>query len=71
MNEARGRLEVAVQHEGVEVRTVGPHDGPQFVIYANLRKEVGVGKRLKHTAVQLACEIDITRAAIAEPTLSR
>jgi hypothetical protein len=66
MNEARGRLEVAVQHEGVEVGTVGPYDGPQFVVYANLRKEVGVGKWLEHGAVQLSCEIDITRAAIAE-----
>jgi len=66
MNEARGRLEVAVQHEGVEVRAVGPHDGPQLVVYANLRKEVGVGKWLEHGAVQLSCEIDISRAAIAE-----
>jgi hypothetical protein len=28
MDEVRGRLEVAVQHKGIEVRTVGPHDGP-------------------------------------------
>jgi hypothetical protein len=66
MNEARGRLEVAVQHKGVEVRAVGPRDGPQLVVYANLRKEVGVGKWLEHGAVQLSCEIDITRAAVAE-----
>jgi hypothetical protein len=66
MNDARGRLEVAVQHEGVEIRAVGPYDGSQLVVYANLRKEVGVGKWLEHGAVQLSCEIDIMRAAIAE-----
>jgi hypothetical protein len=66
MNEARGRLKIAVQDKGIEVRAVGPHDGPEFVVHANLRKEVGVGKRLEHGAVQLSCEIDVTRAAIAE-----
>jgi hypothetical protein len=55
-----------VQHKGIEVRTIGPYDGSQLVVYANLRKEVGVGKWLEHGAVQLSCEIDITRAAIAE-----
>jgi hypothetical protein len=50
MNEAGGRLEVAVQHKGIEISTVGPHDGPQVVVHANLRKEVGVGKWLKHSA---------------------
>jgi hypothetical protein len=55
-----------VQHEGVEVRAVGPYDGSQLVVYANLRKEVGVGEWLEHGAVQLSCEIDITRAVIAE-----
>ncbi|MGO9319434.1 MAG: hypothetical protein ACLQBY_01330 [Solirubrobacteraceae bacterium] len=43
MNEVRGRLEVAVQHKRIEVCTVGPHDGPQVVVHANLRKEVGLG----------------------------
>jgi hypothetical protein len=55
-----------VQHEGVEVRTVGPYDRPQLVVYASLRKVVGVGEWLEHGAVQLSCEIDVTRAAIAE-----
>jgi hypothetical protein len=55
-----------VQHEGVEVGSVGPYDGPQLVANANLRKEVGVGKWLEHRAVQVSCEIDITRASIAE-----
>jgi hypothetical protein len=66
MNEACGRLEVAVQYEGVEVRAVGPYDGPEVVVYVNLRKEAGVGKWLEHGAMQLSGEIDITRAAIAE-----
>jgi hypothetical protein len=60
MNEGRRRLEVAVQNERIEVRSIGPHDGPQLVVHANLRKEVGVGKWLKHRAAQLSCEIDIT-----------
>jgi hypothetical protein len=38
MSEVRGRLEVAVQYEGVEVRAVGPYDGPQLTVYAKLRK---------------------------------
>ena len=66
MNEVGGRLEVAVQHEGVEVRSVGPDNGPKIVVHTNLRKEVGVGKWLEHRAMQLPCEIDVTRAAIAE-----
>jgi hypothetical protein len=66
MNEARRRLEVAVQHKRVEIRTVGPNNGPEVVIYANLRKEVGVGEWLEHGAVQFSCEINIPRAAIAE-----
>ncbi len=66
MSEARGRLEVSVQHEGIEVRAVGPHDGPQLVVDGHLRKEVRVGKWLEHEAVQLSCEIDITRTAVAE-----
>jgi hypothetical protein len=55
-----------VQDKGIEVRSVGPHDGPEFVVDAGLRKEVGVGKRLKDGAMQLAREIDIARASIAE-----
>jgi hypothetical protein len=66
MCEALGRLEVAVQHEGIEVRTVGPHDGPQLVVHSNLRKEAGVGKWLKDGAMQLSREIDISPAAVAE-----
>lgn len=55
-----------MQHEGIEVGPVGPHDGPQAVVHANLRKEVGVSKWLEHRAVQLSGEIDVARAAIAE-----
>jgi hypothetical protein len=66
MSEARGRLEVAMQHEGIEIRTVRPYNGPQLVVHANLRKVVRVGEWLEHRATQLSCEIDIARAAIAE-----
>ncbi|MCW3018423.1 MAG: hypothetical protein JWN10_731 [Solirubrobacterales bacterium] len=55
-----------MQDKGIEVRSVGPHDGPEFVVDAGLRKEVGVGKRLKDGAMQLVREIDIARASIAE-----
>jgi hypothetical protein len=66
MDEVGGWLEVAVQHKGIEVGTVGPHDGPELVVYPDLREEVWIGERLKHGAVQLSCEIYISRAAIAE-----
>jgi hypothetical protein len=66
MDEPWGWLEVAVQHKGVEVGTVGPYDGPQLVVYPDLRKVLWVGEWLKHRAVQLSCEIDISRAAVAE-----
>ncbi len=66
MSEARRRLEVAVQNQRVEIRTIGPHDRSQLVIHANLSKEVRVSKWIKHRAVQLACEIDVSRAAVAE-----
>ena len=55
-----------MQHEGIEVRTVGPYNGPQLVVHPNLREEVRVGEWLEHGSVQLSCEIDITRVAIAE-----
>lgn len=60
INEVRGRLEVALQDERIEVRTVGPDDGPEVVVNAELREEAGVGKLLKDGAVQLSCEIAIT-----------
>src|ERR1700683_5707950 len=66
MDEVRGRLQVAVPHKWIEVRPVGPHDGPEVVVYATLCKIVGFGEWLEHRAMQVSCEIDITRAAIAE-----
>ncbi len=60
MDQARGWLEVAVQNKGIEVSTVGPHDGSQLVVHPNLGKEVWVGEWLKNRAVQLSCEIDIS-----------
>jgi len=58
MGEARGWLEVPVQHERVEIGAVGPHDGSQLVIHAHLGEEIGIGERLERRAVQLAGEID-------------
>lgn len=66
MRQARGGLEVAVQHERVEVGAVGPYDRSQLVVAANLREEAGVGKRLEDGAVQLAREVDVAGDAIAE-----
>ena len=43
-----------MQHEGIEVRSVGPHNGPQPVVHANLRKEVGIDKWLKDGAMRPA-----------------
>ncbi len=55
-----------MQHKGIEVRAVGPRNGPQFVVHPNLREEVGVGKWLEHGATELSSEVDIALAAIAE-----
>jgi hypothetical protein len=43
MREARGRLEVAVQNERVEVGAVGPYDRSELIVHPSWRKEVGVG----------------------------
>jgi hypothetical protein len=66
MCQARGRLEVAVQHKRVEVGAVRPHDRPQLIIHTNLREEAGVGKGLEHGTMQLPGEVDIAGTAIAE-----
>lgn len=66
MDEARGRLEVPVQHEGVEVGSVGPHDGAQLIVYLHLSEVARIGQRLKDGAVQLPGEIDVACGAVAE-----
>jgi hypothetical protein len=66
MDETRGGLEVPVQHEGIEVGSVGPHDGAQLVIDPHLSEISGIGQRLEYRAVQLSGEIDVACAAIAE-----
>lgn len=66
MCEARGGLEVAVQHERVEVGAVGPYHRSKLIVHVNLREEVGVGERRKHRTMQLSREIDVTRDTIAE-----
>jgi hypothetical protein len=66
VDEARGRLEIPVQHEGIKVGSVGPNDGAQLVVYSHLREVTGIDQRLEYGAVQLAREIDIARAAVAK-----
>jgi hypothetical protein len=66
MREARSRLEVAMQDERVEVGAIGPYDRSELIVHPNLRKEIGVGKRLEHRTVQLSDEVDIAGTAIAE-----
>jgi hypothetical protein len=66
MDETRGRLEVPVQHERIEVGSVGPHDGAQLVVHLHLSEIAGIGQRLEDGAVQLPAEIDVACAAVAE-----
>lgn len=66
MNETRGGLEVPVQHEGIEVGSVGPYDSAQLLVYLHLSEVVRIGQRLEHGAMQLPGEIDVTCAAVAE-----
>jgi hypothetical protein len=66
VDEARGRLEVPVQHEGIKVGAVGPDHGAKLVVYSHLREEVRIGQRLEDRAVQLSGEIDVSLAAVAE-----
>jgi hypothetical protein len=66
VDEARGRLEVPVQDEGIEVGSVGPNNGAQLVVYMHLSEVAGIGQRLEHGAVQLPGEIDVACAAVAK-----
>jgi hypothetical protein len=66
MDETRGRLEIPMQHEGIEVGSVGPHDGAQLLVYPHLSEIAGIGQRLEHRAMQLPGEIDVACAAVAE-----
>jgi hypothetical protein len=67
MDETRGRLEVPVQNQGIEVGSVGPHDSTQLIIDLHLSKVAGIRQRLEDGAMQLPSEIDVACAAIAEP----
>jgi hypothetical protein len=70
----RGRLEVAVQGKRVEVGAVGPNDRSEIIVHPNLRKEVGVGKRLEYGTVQLSAGFsqsapDLARIVVARNAL--
>jgi hypothetical protein len=69
MDETRGGLEVPVQHEGIEVDSVGPHDGAQLVVYSDLSEITRIGQRLEDGTMQLPTEIDVACAAVAEAKL--
>ena len=66
MDETRCRLEVPVQHEGIEVGSVGPHHCAQLLVYLYLSEVAGIGQRLEHGAMQLPGEIDVACAVVAE-----
>jgi hypothetical protein len=66
MDEARGRLEVPVQHERIEISAIGPNDSAELVVNPHLREEVRIAQRLEDRAMQLSGEIDIAPAPIAE-----
>ncbi len=48
MREARGRLEIAVQHKRIEVGAIGPYDRAELIIHTDLGKELGVCQGLEH-----------------------
>ena len=58
MDEARGRLEVPVQHEWIEIGAVGPGDGAELIVHPHLREEIRIAQRLEDRAVQLSGEIE-------------
>lgn len=60
MCQARGRVEVAVQDKRVKIGAVWPHDSSQLIVHADLGKEVRIGKRLEHWAVQLSGQVDVS-----------
>lgn len=71
VDEARSGLEVPVQHERIEVGSVGPDDSAQLVVYPHLSEVAGIDQRLKDGTVQLPGEIDVACDAVAkaEPEL--
>lgn len=71
MGEARGRLEVPVQHKGVEVCAVGPYDRPQLVVHANLREEVRVGEWLEHRPAEFPARSTSRELPSLKPSRSR
>lgn len=66
MDETRSWLEVPMQHKRIEVGSVRPHDGSEFLVYSHVGEEVWIGQGLEYGTSQLPDEIDISRAAVAE-----
>src|SRR5271165_6174102 len=59
-----GRFEVAVEHEWVEVESVGPHD--RAVVDGDLSEEGRILQRLEHRTPKVVGKVDVARAAIVE-----
>lgn len=54
MIEVGGWLEIAVQHQRIEIGAVRPDNGPELFVNTNLRKVIGVCERFEHRAAQLS-----------------
>jgi hypothetical protein len=62
---------ITVQHVGIEIRAVGPHDGSQLGVDRDLAELVGVSKRLEDRAPQLGLQVDVAGGTIAEADAQR
>ncbi len=56
-----------MQDDGVDIRTVRPHDGSQLFVYLNTSEEVWiVQKGLKDRTAQKFLHVDLSPGAIVE-----
>jgi len=61
-----GWREVAVEHQRVEVGTVGPDNRPQVIVHTHERKKVGVREWFEHRPAELTAEVDVSHGSVAE-----
>src|SRR6266536_1271553 len=63
----RRRTGVAMEHVGVQVGPVWPHDRPELLVHAHLPKELRiVAERLEDGSPQLGFEVDLAHRAVIE-----
>jgi hypothetical protein len=55
-----------VEHIGVEVITIRPHNGAKLEIDTHLAKVARVSKRLSHRTPEVTREVDLANQAIGE-----